>query len=86
MAYYSFKDKETGEEFDLEMPISERDQFLADNPNVIQLIRSINFGDSARLGIKKPPADFSKYVLGKVKAANPLAPAMERRFNIQKEV
>ena len=37
---YTFRDKETGEEFDLNMMISELDTYLENNPNVEQIIRS----------------------------------------------
>lgn len=41
--------------------------------------------DPVRIGVTRPPADFSKYVLGKIKHANPNS-SVERRFNISKEI
>jgi len=38
MPIYTFRNHETGEEFDEQMMISELDQYLADNPHVEQLI------------------------------------------------
>jgi hypothetical protein len=38
------------------------------------------------MGVTKPPSDFSKYVLGKVKEAHPLGGAIERRHTIPKEI
>jgi predicted nucleic acid-binding Zn ribbon protein len=37
MPTYRFKNNETGEEFEKFMKISEREQFLTDNPNVSQM-------------------------------------------------
>lgn len=82
---YSFEDQETGEEFELQMSYEELKQFLADNPKVNQTFR-MNLGDPIRMGVTKPPSDFSKYVLGKVKETNPLGGAIERRYTIPKEI
>lgn len=38
MPTYSFKDKHTGEEFDVFMSISELDQFLIDHPHYEKLL------------------------------------------------
>jgi putative FmdB family regulatory protein len=42
--------------------------------------------DPVRIGVTRPPSDFSKYVLGKIKHANPKADIGNRRFSINKEV
>jgi hypothetical protein len=86
MPLYSFENTETGEEFDMQMKMAELDTFLAENKNVRQIFTQLNIGDSVRLGITKPPSDFSKYVLGRVKETNPLGTAIERRHTITKEV
>lgn len=86
MAIYSFENTETGEEFELELPMSEREKYLADNPNIRQILTRINIGDPVRMGVTRPPSDFSKYVLGKVKETNPLGGAVERRYTVQKEI
>lgn len=82
---YSFIDTETEEEFELEMPYEDLGGFLEANPNLNQTFR-INLGDPIRMGVQKPPSDFSKYVLGRVKEAHPLGKAIERRHTIPKEV
>lgn len=86
MPLYSFENTETGEEFELQMKMAELDTYLAENKNVRQIFTQLNIGDSVRLGITKPPSDFSKYVLGRVKETNPLGTAIERRHTIAKEV
>lgn len=82
---YSFEDQETGEEFELEMSYEQLQEFLKNNPEVNQTFR-MNIGDPVRMGVTRPPSDFSKYVLGRVKETNPLGGAVERRYTIPKEV
>lgn len=85
MPYYSFVDTETEEEFELEMTYEQLKVFLGANPRFNQTFR-MNLGDPIRMGVQKPPSDFSKYVLGRVKEAHPLGKAIERRHTIPKEV
>jgi hypothetical protein len=48
----------------------------------------MNLVDPVGIGVSKPPADFQKYVLGKVKAAAPGAnkDVFEKRWQIAKEI
>lgn len=85
MPHYTFRNKDTGEEFDLEMKISEREPFLEANPELIQVFNKINYADSVTIGVTKPPSDFTKYVLGRVKETNPHGDAVERRHTIPRE-
>jgi len=85
MPYYSFVDTETEEEFELEMTYEQLKVFLGANPRFNQTFR-MNLGDPIRMGVQKPPSDFSKYVLGRVKEAHPLGKAIERRHTIPKEL
>jgi hypothetical protein len=85
MPIYTFRDTETGEEGDLNMTIAEMEQFIKDNPHFERVYTSVNIGDPVSLGILRPPTDFQKYVLGKVKAKNPLG-SVENRWTIKKEV
>lgn len=82
---YSFINTETEEEFELEMTYDQLKAFLEANPRFNQTFR-MNLGDPIRMGVTKPPSDFQKYVLGKVKEAHPLGGAVERRYTIPKEV
>ena len=82
---YSFENQETGDEFELEMSYEDLKVFLESNPKVNQTFR-MNLGDPIRMGVTRPPQDFSKYVLGKVKETNPLGKAVERRYTIPKEI
>ena len=84
---YSFEDTETGEEFELSMTYDQLKEFLVDFPNLNQTFR-MNLGDPVGLGITKPPSDFSKYVLGRIKETAPGAKkdVIEKRWHIPKEV
>lgn len=84
---YSFENTETGEEFELDMTYDQLKTFLTDNPNLSQTFR-MNIGDPVGMGIMKPPSDFQKYVLGRVKEAVPGAQksVIEKRWHIPKEL
>lgn len=43
MPTYSFRNKNTGEEFDVFMSISELEQYLKDNPDVEKLLSAPHF-------------------------------------------
>ena len=71
MPTYEFKDKETGETQEVFMKLSEKDQFLKDNPNLKQQLQAPNFitrrdGDV----LKKAGAGWNE-VLQKVGEAHP---------------
>jgi hypothetical protein len=85
MPDYTFKNKKTGKRFNKSMSMSELDVYLAKNKNIEQMIVSASIGDPWSMGITQPPADFSKYVLGRIKEKAP-GPAIERRFQIAKEI
>lgn len=85
MPVYSFEDQETGEEFELQMSYEELKQFLVDNPKVNQTF-AMNIVDPVGIGVTKPPSDFQKYVLGKVKAApGAQSSAIDRRWGHKRE-
>jgi len=86
MPIYSFANKNTGEEYELTMKYEELEIYLKEHPEVDQTFR-MNLVDPVGIGVTKPPSDFSKYVLGKVKQV-PGAhnPAIEKRWTIPKEL
>ena len=87
MPRYTFENTKTGNIFDEEMKIAELDPFKEANPHLIQVLGGQPTLDAVRLGITKPPADFQKYVLGKIKAANPeYGHSVEKRWMINKEI
>jgi hypothetical protein len=86
MAIYTFRNKKTGEEVDISMPISEIVDYEKSNPHLERVYSKMNIVDPVGIGITRPPSDFSKYVLGKVKAANPHTEVGKGRWDIKKEV
>lgn len=85
MPTYTFENKKTGEISDIIMSISEYDAYVKKNKHMRHILKPIGIADPIKLGITKPPADFQKYVLGKIKAKNPHG-SVEKRWTINKEV
>jgi len=70
MPIYTFRDKETGEETDHLMKISEIDQFKADNPHLEKIItKAPSLGDPMRLGVRKTDDNFNS-LLKHIKKGN----------------
>jgi hypothetical protein len=86
MPIYDFENTKTGEQFTLNISNQEREEFLKASPDIIQVLSRLNVGDPINLHVTKPPTDFQKYVLGKVKEKNPGGVALERRYTIPKEI
>ena len=59
MPSYSFRNENTGEEFDEMMSNSDREVFLQENPHIKQIFKRFpGLGDPARLGRMKPDDGF----------------------------
>ena len=71
MPTYEFKDKETGEVEELFMKLSEKDQFLKDNPNLKQQITAPNFITRRDGDVLKAAGSGWNEVLQKVGEAHP---------------
>lgn len=72
MPLYDFRHIETGETIERQMKISEKDDWLKENPMYAQTILGApGIGDPIKLGIRKPDQGFRE-VLQKAKAAHPL--------------
>ena len=68
MPTYKFLNNETGEEFEDFMSISALDQYLKDNPNIVQLVNGAPLIHSGR-GLQKPDNGFRE-ILREVKKKN----------------
>lgn len=87
MPYYTFRNKNTNEEITVSMKIAEHETYLDDKPDWEQVVTVPNFVDPVSIGVTKPPSDFQKYVLGRVKASVPQADAVaSKRWDIPKEI
>jgi hypothetical protein len=71
MPTYTFRDIQTDEHFEDFMSISDKEKFLEQNPHIEQTFTTVRLGDSVRLGITKPPADFMKGVVQRIEKAVP---------------
>jgi hypothetical protein len=86
MPTYTFRDKRTKKVFNEQMSINDIQAYENQNPHLERVYSTLNIVDPAGIGVQKPPADFTKFVLGKVKANNPLGNVGDRRWKIPKEI
>ena len=86
MPNYTWMNKETGEEHTNTMTIAERDEYEKNNPNLYQVLRNFTVVDPVNIGVTKPPSDFQKYVLGKVKQMPGASAVGNKRWHIPKEI
>lgn len=70
MPTYVFRNKETGEQFEKIMKISELDTFRAENPQLETVIQSPMICDPVRVGVRKMDTGF-KEVLQRVHEKTP---------------
>jgi hypothetical protein len=86
MPVYSFVIKETGEEYEMTLTYDELIQYLEEHPEVNQKFR-MNVVDPVGIGVTKPPVDFQKHVLGRIKSSVPNSDAIGgKRWDIPREV
>lgn len=71
MPTYSFVNKETGEEFELLLKMSERDQFLRDHPHVQSIITAPAIVSGVSTSSQNRVPNGFKEVLSKVAEAHP---------------
>ena len=70
MPFYTFEDTNTGEITEISMKISERDQYVIDNPHMKQLITGApSIGDPHRMGVVRTPDSFNS-LLKHIKKGN----------------
>lgn len=85
MPVYSYRDTKTDTYTDITMTISEMEKFEEENPHMERQYSSLNMVDPVTAGRERPPSDFSKYVLGRIKEKHPLG-SVEKRWNLNKEI
>lgn len=87
MPNYTFRNKKTDEMITVQMTMAEHDTYLNDKPDWEQVIGGpMTVCDSWTIGVSKPPSDFSKYVLGRIKNSVPQADAVaSKRWDIPRE-
>jgi hypothetical protein len=69
------------------MTMAEHEEFTKNNPQLQQVLRNFTMVDPVNIGVTKPPADFQRHVLGRIKAAVPEASAIgNKRWSIPTEI
>lgn len=86
MPNYTWRNKETGEEFTNTMTMAEHEEYTKSNPHLQQVLTNFTMVDPVNVGITKPPADFQKYVLGRVKEMPGASAVGNKRWHIPKEI
>jgi hypothetical protein len=76
MPLYSFIDSQTGEEFDAFMKISEREEYLAQNPHIQPIVTAAGIVSGVSLTGKVP--DGFKEVLSKVAENHPTSSVAQK--------
>jgi hypothetical protein len=71
MPTYVFRNKETGEQFEQIMKISELDSFRAENPQLETVIQAVAFGDPTKLSSSRKFDSGFKEVLQKIHERSP---------------
>jgi hypothetical protein len=71
MPTYVFRNKETGEQFEQIMKISELDSFRAENPQLETVIQAVAFGDPTKLTSSRKFDSGFKEVLQKIHERSP---------------
>ena len=71
MPTYVFRNKETGEQFEKLMKISELDSFRADNPQLETVIQAVAFGDPTKLSSTRKFDTGFKEVLQRIHEKTP---------------
>jgi hypothetical protein len=71
MPTYVFRNKETGEQFEQVMRMSELDPFRAENPHLETVIQSVAFGDPTKLTTTRKFDSGFKEVLQKIHERSP---------------
>lgn len=87
MPNYTFEDKNTGDVVTIEMKIAEYEEYVKNNPDMQQILSVPQVVDPAAIGVQRPPSDFQKYVLGRVKQVPGADKGkIEKRWQIAKEI
>lgn len=85
MPVYTIENIDTGETEDVMMSYSEFEVLLKENKKIRHVIKPIAVVDAIRTGVSKPPADFQKHVIGRIKDKHPLG-KYEKRWQLAKEI
>jgi hypothetical protein len=84
MPHYTIENTETGDEFDIEMCIADKEAYLKANPHLRQVLHTIRVADSMIRA--KPPSDFQNGILKRMADSIPGNNIREQsKFGFSKE-
>jgi hypothetical protein len=87
MPIYTFENIKTGETEDHMISFDEMESYLKTNKHMRRVYKPVLIADPVGLGITKPPVDFQRHVLGRIKDKNPGATAIgNKRWTVPKEI
>jgi len=88
MPTYIFRNIETAEITQTFMSIKELDGYIEANPHLQQVPTAPAIVDPVNIGITKPPSDFQKGIIGRMKESIPGVnkDALEKRWTIPREI
>ena len=86
MPTYTYVNKKTKKRVELEMTIAEMVAYEEKNTHMQRVYEKMNIVDPAGIGVSKPSNDFTKYVLGKVKAHHPKGNVGGNRWKVPREI
>jgi len=84
MPIYTVRNTKTDKQYDVDLKMKEFEDFLRNNPDIVQVFVKMNIGDPIKLGIKKPPADFMKGVIAPMQEK--YGKNHETKFKVPKEI
>lgn len=70
MPNYTFRNKETGEEFDLSMTLAEHEEFTTKNTHLTQVIKPLGVRDNFIAGTGIKPPEVFKDILREIAKVN----------------
>lgn len=83
---YTIENKKTGECEDINISYDDLERMLNENKNLRRVWKPIMIVDPVGIGITKPPVDFQKGVLGKIKDKTGGKAIANKRWSIPKEI
>ena len=86
MPLYTFENIKTGEIYENSMTIAEMEEYEKKNKHLRRVFKPISIVDPVGIGITKPPVDFQKGVLGKIKDKTKGSAIANKRWNIPIEI
>lgn len=87
MPNYTYKNKATGKISEISMSISEMEEYEKRHAALVERVyTTCNVVDPAGIGVSKPSNDFTKHVLGRIKANNHKSEIGNGRWKIPKEL